>query len=192
MRSTAESASSDPRLDRLAADASELGFDIVDIAGFFDLVDALSDSQLAHLNELRAALIHVQSSNALVNEVVGGAARTTQVTLGAVDASVQQMQSAATGSREVAGWISGLGARMQSADDSLRDAQPNTQAITSIASQVSILARNAKIEAARAGDSGRGFAVVAEAINELSRKTAGGRRRRHCKQNAPEYLGVHA
>ncbi|MBT8408247.1 MAG: chemotaxis protein [Alphaproteobacteria bacterium] len=173
MTSLAESVAPDPRLDRLAADASALGFDIVDIAGFLDLVDALSLTQLAHLKEMRAAFGCVQRSNARVHEVVEGAAQTTQATLDTVVASVEQMQSATTSTREVAGWVSGLGARMQSVDDSLRGVQSNTQDITSIASQVNILAINAKIEAAQAGDSGRGFAVVAEAINELSRKTAG-------------------
>jgi methyl-accepting chemotaxis protein len=58
-------------------------------------------------------------------------------------------------------------------EDTIKSAQSNNNDIASIASQVNILAINAKIEAARAGEAGRGFAVVAEAINELSRKTAG-------------------
>lgn len=67
--------------------------------------------------------------------------------------------------------IRSVSKNVSATDESVKRISEAVEAITSIASQTSLLSLNASIEAARAGETGRGFAVVASEIQKLSEES---------------------
>ncbi|MEE4188486.1 MAG: methyl-accepting chemotaxis protein [Roseobacter sp.] len=164
-------APSSEQSSRLTDAAAALGYEIVDIAGFLDLVEEHAQAQSSGLSILRARADDMTGANSDVMTAVQSMAEQTRTTVKDVEASAALVRSTGEKSREVAGWVQQISLRTEDLGGTLSDVRTNNQQIATIATQVNTLAINAKIEAARAGESGRGFAVVAEAINELSRQT---------------------
>ncbi|WP_386681151.1 methyl-accepting chemotaxis protein [Loktanella sp. R86503] len=156
------------RLNRLI---SGLGSEIVNIAAFLDDLHQTAGEQLQMLADSQTALASLNQTCDTMGRTTALLTTSAKASLDGVDASVATLRASAETSKGVSRWVTDFEDRIAQVRDSLEAvAAANTQ-IADIAVHVNILAINARIEAARAGDAGRGFAVVADAIKALSHKT---------------------